>query len=184
MADKGYHAAQTIELADDMNVRTYIPEPESRYSRRWTDKPERLKQVVYNNRRRVRRSKSMQLQRRRSELCERSFAHVCNTGGMRRSWLRGLVDVGKRYLIAVAAHNLGRILRSLWGIGKPKALQRTGADENGAGENGDFTFFLYFIVTCLKTIVSPCYASNQGLRALRRTLRTTCAHAQPPAITA
>jgi hypothetical protein len=34
-----------------------------------------------------------------------------------------VVDVTKRYLIAVAAHNLGRILRKLFGIGKPKALQ-------------------------------------------------------------
>ena len=29
----------------------------------------------------------------------------------------------KRYLIAAAAHNLGRILRNLFGIGKPKNLQ-------------------------------------------------------------
>ena len=29
----------------------------------------------------------------------------------------------KRYLIAAAAHNLGRILRRLTGMGKPKALQ-------------------------------------------------------------
>jgi hypothetical protein len=42
---------------------------------------------------------------------------------MRRSWLKGVVDVTKRYLIAVAAHNLGRIMRKLFGIGKPKALQ-------------------------------------------------------------
>ena len=26
VADKGYHAAETIELADDLNLRTYIPE--------------------------------------------------------------------------------------------------------------------------------------------------------------
>jgi len=42
---------------------------------------------------------------------------------MRRSWLKGVVDVTKRYLIAVAAHNLGRILQKLFGIGKPKTLQ-------------------------------------------------------------
>ena len=45
---------------------------------------------------------------------------------MRRSWLSGLADVTKRYLIAAAAHNLGRILRKLFGIGKPKALQGAG----------------------------------------------------------
>jgi hypothetical protein len=42
---------------------------------------------------------------------------------MRRSWLRGLADVAKRYRIAAAAHNLGRILWKLLGVGKPRALQ-------------------------------------------------------------
>ena len=51
---------------------------------------------------------------------------MCDTGGMRRSWLKGVEKVTKRYLIAVAAHNLGRILRKLFGIGKPRALQGEG----------------------------------------------------------
>ncbi len=71
------------------------------------------------------------LQRRRSELCERSFAHVCETGGMRRTWLRGLIDVTKRYLIATAAHNLGRMLRTLFGVGKPRTLQGSGEVADG-----------------------------------------------------
>ena len=45
------------------------------------------------------------------------------SAGARRSWLRGLKEVGKRYLIAVAAHNLGRNLWKLFGVGKPKSLQ-------------------------------------------------------------
>ena len=85
-----------------------------------------MQRAVYGNRQRVKRTKGKRLQRRRSEVCERTFAHVCDSGGMRRSWLRGLVNVSKRYLIAVAAHNLGRILRKLFGIGKPKALQGEG----------------------------------------------------------
>ena len=122
-ADKGYHAAKSLEMCDWLGVRTYVPEPQLRHRRRWTDKPVEFKQAVYNNRRRVRRAKGRLLQRSRSELCERSFAHVCDSGGMRRSWLRGLIDVTKRYLLAVAAHNLGRILRKLFGVGKPKTLQ-------------------------------------------------------------
>ena len=51
---------------------------------------------------------------------------MCDSGGMRRSWLKGVAKVTKRYLIAVAAHNLGRILRKLFGIGKPRALQGEG----------------------------------------------------------
>jgi transposase len=123
VADKGYHAAATLELAVGLNFRTYIPERKQRHRSRWTGKPPELKRAVYVNRRRLWRSKSRKLQRLRSERCERTFAHVCDSGGMRRSWLRSVVDVSKCYLIAAAAHNLGRILRKLFGIGKPRTLQ-------------------------------------------------------------
>ena len=123
VADKGYHAAETIELADDLNFRTYIPERKQQHRSRWTDKPAEFQQAVYANRRRLKRAKSRKLQRLRSERCERTFAHVCDTGGMRRSWLKKVVNVSKRYLIAAAAHNLGRILRKLFGVGKPRTLQ-------------------------------------------------------------
>jgi len=122
-ADKGYHSTATIELCDDLGMRTYIPEPKLPHQRKWTNKPAEFQRAVYENRRRMRRAKGKRLGRLRSERVERSFAHVCDTGGMRRSWLTGTIDVTKRYLIAVAAHNLGRILRKLFGIGKPKALQ-------------------------------------------------------------
>lgn len=147
-ADKGYHAAKTIELCDFLEVRTYIPEPKKREpseskaegkskrkrkSKR-AEKPEAERKAVANNRRRMGRAKGKQLQRRRSEVVERTFAHVCETGGSRRSHLRGLADVGKRYAVAAAAHNLGRILRKLTGVGKPKALQGgIGASATAAG---------------------------------------------------
>jgi transposase len=136
-ADKGYHAAKTLELCDFLEVRTYIPEPkkrepseskpegkskQKRKSKR-KEKPQAEQKAVENNRRRMGRAKGKQLQRRRSEVVERTFAHVCETGGSRRSHLRGLANVTKRYVIAAAAHNLGRILRKLTGVGKPKALQ-------------------------------------------------------------
>jgi transposase len=125
-ADKGYHAAATLESCEAWGLRTYIPEPNRKYLSRWTDKPEDYQRCVYNNRRRTRRAKSKKLQRLRSALCERTFAHICDTGGMRRTWLRGLEKVSKRYSIAAAAHNLGRIMRTLFGIGKPRALQPEG----------------------------------------------------------
>jgi transposase len=125
-ADKGYHAAGTIELCEELEMRTYIPEPQRQHEARWTDKAPGMQQAVYNNRRRVERDKSKNFQRRRSEVCERTFAHICDSGGMRRSWLHEKVNVTKRYLIAVAAHNLGRILRKLSGVGKPRALQGEG----------------------------------------------------------
>jgi transposase len=123
VADKGYHANAMLELAADLGLRTYIPEPRLKDDRVWTDKPAEFQRAVVNNRRRMARAKGKQLGRLRSERVERSFAHVCDTGGARRSWLRGLEEVTKRYRLAAAAHNLGRIMRLLFGIGKPRVLQ-------------------------------------------------------------
>ncbi|UCE62416.1 MAG: transposase, partial [Phycisphaerales bacterium] len=95
----------------------------SRHGRRWTDKPEEEKSAVYGNRRRVRGKRGKALGRLRSEYTERSFAHTCDTGGARRSRLRGLIDVAKRYLMYVAGRNLGVIMRALFGIGTPRSLQ-------------------------------------------------------------
>jgi len=50
--------------------------------------------------------------RQRAELVERSFAHILDRGGMRRTWLRGRENVHKRYLIHVAGHNLGLLMCS------------------------------------------------------------------------
>src|SRR3954468_9460705 len=122
-AGKGPHAAATLEWADALSLRTYIREPKRRHRSRWSGKPEAHRTAVVNNRRRTGRAKSRKLQRLRSERVERSFAHVCETGGARRTWLRGLAEVTKRYLITVAAHNLGRVLRGLFGVGKPRSLQ-------------------------------------------------------------
>jgi hypothetical protein len=126
-ADKGYHANATLELAADLGLRTYIPEPRLKDDRVWTDKPAAFQRTVVNNRRRMAHVKGKRFGRLRSERVERSFAHVCDTGGARRSWLRGLEDVTKRYRLAAAAHNLARIMRLLFGIGKPRVLQAPAA---------------------------------------------------------
>ncbi len=126
VADKGYHAAHTLELAEAMDLRTYIPEPQRKYDRRWTDKPEEFQRVVNNNRRRTKTKKGRRLQRQRSEKVERSFAHVCETGGARRTWLRGLEKVRKRYLMSAVARNLGLVMRHLFGMGTARGLQAVG----------------------------------------------------------
>ena len=123
VADKGYHKAATLAACGEQEIRTYIPERQAKGRRRWTDKPAGEREAVYANRRRCRGARSKRLQRQRSERVERSFAHVCETGGGRRSWIRGLVEVSKRYLIQVAGHNLGILMRKLFGIGTPRSLQ-------------------------------------------------------------
>ena len=88
--------------------------------------PEEKRLAVINNRRRTRGARSKRLQRLRSERVERSFAHVCDTGGSRRTWLWGLEKVQKRYLIAAVARNLGLVMRKLFGMGSARGQQAEG----------------------------------------------------------
>jgi len=132
VADKGYHANEIIaELHKHTTYRTYIPEPKLNHARVWTDKPPAQKSAVYANRRRTRGDRGKKLQRLRSERVERSFAHVCQTGGARRTWLTGIENVRKRYLISAAAHNLGVLMRSLFQMGTPRGLQEFKTDLEG-----------------------------------------------------
>ncbi len=125
LADKGYHKAETLQTVEDVQgVRTYIAEPIRKERRRWEDKPEGQQAAVYGNRRRIRGKRGRRLGRLRSERGERPFAHICETGGGRRAWLHGVVDVSKSYLARVAAHNLGFIMLALCGVGTPRSLQR------------------------------------------------------------
>lgn len=126
-ADKNYHKAETLSECAALGVRTYIPEIRRKKKRVWTDKPAAWQRAYRNNRCRVRGQRSKRLQKQRSEKAERTFAHVCETGGGRRSWLRGLLEVGKRYLMQVATHNLGVIMRRVFGKGTPRGLQGAGA---------------------------------------------------------
>jgi transposase len=122
-ADKGYHKIEMLADFAEAEYRTYIPEPEQPHNHTWTDKPAEQQQAYRNNRRRVQGKRGKRLQRLRSEKVERSFAHVCETGGGRRSWLYGVAKISKRYLMQVAAHNLGIVMRRLFGVGTPRSLQ-------------------------------------------------------------
>jgi len=126
VADKGYHANQALldtQQLGQNGTRTYIPEAGQKYEHCWTDKPSELEQAYRSNRRRMQGNRGKRLQKKRSELVERSFAHVCETGGARRTWLRGIEKVNKRYKMVVAGRNLGLIMRKLFGVGKPRCLQ-------------------------------------------------------------
>ncbi len=94
VADKGYHSGARLVDLRAIGVRSYIPEPK-RKRRRWQGKAgERA--AVYANRRRIRGQRGKQLLRRRGERVERSFAHIYDTGGMRRTHLRGHQNILKR----------------------------------------------------------------------------------------
>jgi transposase len=123
--DKGYHSSAVVERVGRYGVRTYIPEPKLNGRRRWQGKTDQ-QQPVYGNRRRVRGEYGKSLLRRRGELVERSFAHCYDTGGMRRTHLRGHKNILKRQLIHVGAFNLSLILRQLLGAGTPREWRNRG----------------------------------------------------------
>jgi len=120
VADKGYHSGATLVALHRESVRTYIPEP-GRGRRKWQGR-ETEQQRVYANRRRVEGRRGKQLQKLRSELTERSFAHMYETGGMRRVHLRGRDNILKRTLIQAMAFNLALMIRTNYGMGKPRSL--------------------------------------------------------------
>jgi transposase len=122
VADKGYHSNQTMITLAEMNVRSYVSEPD-RGRRDWTDVPLEVKEAVYSNRRRIRGQRGKRLMRKRGELIERSFAHGYETGGMRRTHLRHHDNISKRLLVHVGGFNLALVMRQLIGMGKPRRLQ-------------------------------------------------------------
>jgi transposase len=119
VADKGYHSRAVLKALDRSAWKTRIAEPQRKAFSRWHG-DEAARSAVYANRIRLRSDIGKEAMRRRAEVVERSFAHTLERGGVRRTWLRGRENVGKRYLIHVAGHNLGLLMRLLIGAGTPK----------------------------------------------------------------
>ena len=123
VADKGYHSSPVLVDLHSEGTRSYIPEPQ-RGPRKWAGKQKEQKQV-YANRRRMSGRRGKDLQKLRSELTERSFAHMYETGGMRRTHLRKRNNILKRLLFHAIGFNLALLLRKHFGIGKPRTFQGT-----------------------------------------------------------
>ena len=121
VADKGYHSNQSLVDLEAVGVRSYISEPD-RGRRNWKKNPE-ARDAAYRNRRRIRGPRGQRLLRLRGERLERPFAHLYETGGMRRLYLRGHTNIRKRLLIHAGAFNLGLLMRQLVGVGTPPGLQ-------------------------------------------------------------
>ena len=126
VADKGYHSNDVLVGMAELEVRSYIAEPD-RGPRKWDGK-EAEKAAVYGNRRRITGVRGKRLQRQRGERIERNFAHQFDTGGLDRLWVRGLENVHKKCLIQAAACNLALLLRSTYGSGKPRAAHDRAAE--------------------------------------------------------
>lgn len=133
--DKGYHGGEClVKVQEEHHLRTYVSEPK-RGRRKWEGKRDQ-QAAVYGNRQRIGGKRGKALMRKRGELVERSFAHVYETGGMRRTHLRGHENILKRLLIHTAGFNLSLVFRKQLGFGKPRAIQSLGKSGKTAYESG------------------------------------------------
>ena len=121
VADKGYHSNETMVAFAELDIRSYVSEPD-RGRRTWKGKAA-ARDAVYANRRRIRGTRGQRLLRQRGERLERPNAHLYETGGMRRVHLRGHPNILKRLLVQVCGFNLGLLMRQLMGVGTPRSLQ-------------------------------------------------------------
>ena len=111
VGDKGSHSNETLANLKALGLRSYISEPD-RGRPCWKNQSV-ARNAAYSNRRRVRGERGRRLPRCRGELLARPFAHVWETGGMRRVHLRGHPNILKRILVHVAGCNIGMLLRHL-----------------------------------------------------------------------
>ena len=118
-ADKGYHAVPELGALQQEGIRTVISDPVvNRNREKLTDR----KNAKWCARaKRSAKSKSGKaLLRRRGMHIERTFAHALDAGGARRTTLRGLVNLNKRFQLTAAIYNLSQLMRKLLGVGTPK----------------------------------------------------------------
>jgi transposase len=147
VADKGYHSRAVLKDLNGGAWKTRIAEPKQRGFSRWHG-DDTARAAVYANRTRLGSAVGKQAMRRRAEIVERSFAHNLDRGGMRRTWLRGRDNVHKRYLVHVAGHNLGILMRLLIGAGTPR---------EAAARALAYAFFFYTEQPVTVVLVAACY---------------------------
>jgi hypothetical protein len=79
------------------------------------------------------------------------------------------MEVTKRYLIQVAAHNLGILMRKLFGMGTPRSLQGSSTTLLPSNQLSEVPHFAFpGILSCLKRIPrleSCCYDSVAVIQA-------------------
>jgi transposase len=118
VGDMGYCALDALVALQGAGLRTAIPDP---VRKRHVEKlaPEE-RQALRTAKRTCRSASGRRLMRHRGEFCERSFMHVLDYGGARRTTLRGRENILKRYLVQAACLNLSILMRETLGLGTLK----------------------------------------------------------------
>lgn len=118
-ADEGYFAVAEICCLQGEKIRTIVGDPHAA-KRRKEKQDGTVKRVLMKARRAVKSASGKALLKKRGQHVERSFAHVLDQGGLRRTTLRGEGNLTKRHLAAVLAYDLSLLMRHLTGHGTPK----------------------------------------------------------------
>ena len=117
-ADKGYHAASEMGLLQEEGIRTVISDPVK--NRKMENLSPEDAKVVRKAKRSAQSQSGKELLQRRGMHLERTFAHILDAGGARRTTLRGLENLNKRFKLAAAIYNLSQLMRKLFNVGTPK----------------------------------------------------------------
>src|SRR3954451_23604421 len=124
IADTGYHSRAGLKALEGGAWKTRISEKQQKGFARWHG-DDAARRAVYNNRARLKSRVARTAFKLRGEKVERSFAHILDVGALRRTWLRGVANVEKRYTIQVAAYDLGSVMRHRFGAGTPRQAAAT-----------------------------------------------------------
>ena len=123
-ADKGYYKTEEITNLQHAGVETLIPSPACERNLEELSEAQRL--AVIRAEVMTSCEAGRAFMRRRGQHVERSFAHVLDAGGLRRTTLRGRANIEKRYVVGALCYNLSLLMRSLFGVGTPKQALATG----------------------------------------------------------
>ena len=122
--DKGYYKVEELARLQESGIKTVVSDPIEHRNLEKLSKRER--KAVQAAKRSARAKYGKALTRKRGMYVERSFAHVLDAGGARKTSLRGQMNVKKRYLIQALGSNISLLMRRLWGVGTLKQALAAG----------------------------------------------------------
>ena len=144
-SDCGYYSTRTVTELSEIIPRVNIPEKKK--DRNLDTLTDAQREAVLASRAVNASDEGKQLLRKRGMHVERSFAHILDCGGMRRTTLRGEENIQKRYNIAAFGYNLSLLMRVLFGCGTLKQWL--------AGAKNSCFSLISGILACIIAMVVP-----------------------------
>jgi transposase len=116
--DKGYYKVEELARIQQSGIKTVVADPIDNRNLEKLSTDHR--KAVQAARRSSKAKYGKALTRKRGMYVERSFEHVLDCGGARKTTLRGRETIKKRYVIQAMGCNLSLLMRKLIGVGTVK----------------------------------------------------------------